>query len=306
VGEGDFKAALRLVKPSALREVQVEVPTVRWTDIGGMEEVKGRLRETIELPLSPNGARLFASIGVTPPAGLLLYGPPGCSKTLLAKAVATESGANFISIKGPELLSKWVGDSEKAVQATFRRARSSAPCVVFFDEIDALAQSRGPGGSAQSRVVAQLLTEMDGIGSTASSLSKQGRVVVIAATNRPDLLDPALVRPGRLGVRLYVGLPNASERESILRVHTSGVPISEDVAVKEMVQDLGPTDGMSGAELAAVVREAALAAMEEDVLGACAVRPRHFAVALQRVRPRIPPETLAFFESYRSKSGNSF
>jgi AAA family ATPase len=303
VTRADFDMGFTVIKPSALREVEVEVPCVRWADIGGMDAVKERLREAIELPLSVHGAMMFASVGVSPPRGLLLFGPPGCSKTLLAKAVATESGANFISVKGPELLSMWVGESEKAVRATFRRARLSAPCVVFFDEIDALASSRGSGGSAQSRVVAQLLTEMDGI-NAASSSGTDGRVVVIAATNRPDLLDTALMRPGRLGVQLHVGLPDAAGREAVLRVHTARVPVGPDVDVAEMVADGGRTSGMSGAELAAVVREAALAAMEEDVKGAREVRKEHFDTALKRVRPRTPPETLDFFKEYCARTRN--
>lgn len=316
----DMAAALRVVKPSALREVEVEVPTVRWNDVGGMGKVKDRLKEAIELPLSARGSQLFAQIGVSPPRGLLLFGPPGCSKTLLAKAVATESGANFISIKGPELLSKWVGESEKAVQATFKRARRSAPCVIFFDEIDALASSRGSGGSAHSRVVAQLLTEMDGVVTDAyltqtrkfSNASVVGletesvdtRVVVIAATNRPDLLDCALLRPGRLGVQLYVGLPDEDSRVQILNVHTRGTHIASNFDVCAFARDGGATDGMSGAELAAVVREAALAAMEEDVLNASEVRADHFDKALKRVRASTSPEMISFYENYIQRSRN--
>lgn len=317
----DFDAALLAVKPSALREVEVEVPRIRWADIGGMEEAKARLREAIELPLSVAGAKLLGSVGISAPRGLLLFGPPGCSKTLLAKAVATESGANFISVKGPELLSKWVGESEKAIRATFRRARASAPCVVFFDEIDGLAQSRGVGGSAQSRVVAQLLTEMDGIGAdglkdcpTLANVSEEadawmqssgrGRVVVVAATNRPDLLDPALLRPGRLGLQIYVGLPNAKERAAILDIHMSHVPAEKSFDICRFAADGGATDGMSGAELASLVREAALAAMEEDVEGASQVGIYHFELAGRRVRPRTPLDVVSFFEKYLQSARN--
>jgi SpoVK/Ycf46/Vps4 family AAA+-type ATPase len=320
----DLNCALGLIKPSALREVEVEIPHVRWTDIGGMDHVKARLREAIELPLSSGGAKLFRSIGVTPPRGILLFGPPGCSKTLLAKAVATESGANFISVKGPELLSMWVGESEKAIRETFRKARLAAPCVIFFDEIDALASARGMGGSATSRVVAQLLTEIDGIGSpshiyneatigdgahnssltTSVSNPLETRVVVIAATNRPDLLDAALVRPGRLGVQLHVGLPDEAGRIAVLRVHCSRVPVAADVNIEGYAVDGGPMDKMTGAEVAAVVREAALAAMEEDLDHAREVCPRHFDRALQRVRPRTPAETLDFFERYVKQTRN--
>lgn len=297
----DLRAALRVIKPSALREVAVEIPSVRWDDVGGKDSVKQRLRESVEWPLTTEGAALFNSIGVSPPRGILLFGPPGCSKTLLAKAVATESGANFISIKGPELLSKWVGESEKAVRAMFRRARQAAPCVIFFDEIDALATSRSHtvGASAQARVVAQLLTEMDGIDSC-SSLDAQSRVVVIAATNRPDLLDEALLRPGRMDIQIHVGLPDAAERLAILRVHTRRVPVHDAVNIEALAGD-DQTGGMSGAELAAVVREAALAAMEEDVENASSVSRSNFEAALKRVRPRTPADTLAYFDNYLSQ-----
>ncbi|KAI0558836.1 AAA ATPase AAA+ lid [Gracilaria domingensis] len=250
----DFKEALRKVRPSALREIAVEIPSTTWNDVGGKEEAKQRLKEAVEWPLSENGAQTFLSFGVTPPRGILLYGPPGCSKTLLARAVATESKANFISVNGAELLSKWVGESEKAVRNIFRRARQAAPCVIFFDEIDALATSRSfvAGASAQARVVAQLLSEMDGI-----DTERSNRVVVIAATNRPDCLDSAFLRPGRIDVQIYVGLPDHSERLSILNVHTRKVPLAEDVNLLEVASC---TDGYSGAELAAVVRGAALCA----------------------------------------------
>lgn len=297
VEASDMTRALGAVKPSSLREVEVEVPEVRWDDVGGVEEVKRRLREAVEQPLSEAGAAAFRAYGVQPPRGILLYGPPGCSKTLLARAVATESGANFISVKGPELLSKWVGESEKAVRETFRKARLAAPCVVFFDEIDALASQRGSGGSAESRVVAQLLTELDstcGDGGAADV----GGVVVIGATNRPDLLDSALVRAGRLGVKLHVGLPDADARLRILEVHARSVPLAPDVQLGSWCGPGAAADGMSGAELAAVVREAALAALDEGGEGACQVEARHFEAAFTRVRPRTPPAMLAFFHSY--------
>lgn len=295
VTEVDFREALKKVRPSALREVAVEIPSTFWSDIGGKEEAKQRLREAVEWPLTEKGSSLFSSVGVTPPRGILLYGPPGCSKTLLARAVATESRANFISVKGAELLSKWVGESEKAVRSIFRRARQAAPCVIFFDEIDALAMSRSSlvGASAQARVVAQLLSEMDGIDTDESN-----RVVVIAATNRPDCLDSAFLRPGRIDVQIYVGLPDSVERLSILEVHTRKVPIADDVDRRQLAHS---TQGYSGAELAAVVREAALSAMERDVCNASVVSALDFSEALRKVLPRTPSAVLDYFESYNKE-----
>lgn len=291
----DFRRALKVIRPSGLREVAVEIPFTKWDDIGGMETAKRRLQEAVEWPLTRNGAALFASIGITPPKGILLYGPPGCSKTLLARAVATESGANFISVKGAELLSKWVGESEKAVRNIFRRARHAAPCVIFFDEIDALASSRSltAGASAQARVVAQLLTEMDGI----DTPGLDQRVVVIAATNRPDCLDSAFLRPGRIDVQIYVRLPDKEERLSILRVHTRETPLAEDVDIDNLASDVA-TRGFSGAELSALVREAALTAMQKDVEGASHVCMDDFMVALSQVKPRTPPALVEFFDRY--------
>lgn len=301
VTRDDLRQGLQKVKPSALREIALEIPAVRWADVGGKEHVKQRLQEAIEWPLTERGAKLFKAIGVEPPRGILLYGPPGCSKTLLAKAVATESGANFLSVKGPELLSKWVGESEKAVREMFRRARQAAPCVIFFDEIDALAASRSgsSGSSAQSRVVAQLLTEMDGI-DTRHTFDAQSRVVVIAATNRPDLLDSALLRPGRIDIQVHIDLPDAEERLAILRVHTRRTPLAPDVDLHALASD-AVTGGMSGAEVAVLVREAALAAMEADVQNANQVCKSHFDAALTRVTPRTPKETVRFFEEYKAR-----
>lgn len=300
IKEADMRQALRMIRPSALREVSVEIPTTRWNDIGGKTEAKRRLREAIEWPLSARGAALFASLGVGPPSGILLFGPPGCSKTLLARAVATESRANFISVKGAELLSKWVGESEKAVRAIFRRARQTAPCVVFFDEVDALAGRRSAvsGVSAQARVVAQLLAEMDGIERDEEDLCK--RVVVIAATNRPDYLDEAFLRPGRIDTQIYVGLPDMEERRAILEVHTGRMPLGGDVDL-DWVAEEGVTGGFSGAEMAAVVREAALAAMERDVEGVQALEMKDFEKALRRVTARTPKEVTEFFCEYMRK-----
>ncbi|KAG8469002.1 hypothetical protein KFE25_007520 [Diacronema lutheri] len=297
--------ALARVPPSALRDAQLEIPTVRWSDIGGQEEAIGALREAIEWPL--RHARSFARLGVRAPRGVLLYGPPGCSKTLTAKALASESGLNFVAVKGPELFSKWVGESEKAVQGLFRKARAAAPAIIFFDEIDALAPSRagvgaesaggGGGGSAVGmRVLAQLLHEMDGVGGAESTGSiERAHVVVLGATNRPDLIDAALLRPGRFDRLLYVGLPERAARLAILRVHTRGTPLAADVRLEQLAER---TRGYSGAELAAVCREAALAALTEAE-DAADVAMRHFEAALRAVTPRTPAALLELYARYQ-------
>jgi transitional endoplasmic reticulum ATPase len=228
----DFLVAFREITPSGLREIYVEVPEVRWSDIGGLDAIKQELREIVEWPLKY--PEVFAKAGIKPPKGILLFGPPGTGKTLLAKAVATEGGANFIAVRGPEILSKWVGESERAVREIFRKARQYAPAVVFFDEIDAIAYVRGTDiGSSRvgERIVSQLLTEIDGIGEL------QG-VVVVAATNRPDMLDPALLRPGRFEKLVYVPPPDERGRLEILRIHTRGMPLSDDVDLLERPQIL--------------------------------------------------------------------
>lgn len=304
VSADDLRSALRRTRPSALREVAVEIPDTRWGDIGGKEEAKRQLRDAVEWPWRQTGggaAMLQGRLRIAPPKGVLLFGPPGCSKTLLARAVATECRANFIAVKGAELLSKFVGDSEKAVRRTFERARLAAPCVVFFDEVDALAASRAgaAAGSAQARVVAQLLHEMDGIDAGGEHDVEAGerRVIVIAATNRPDCLDAAFVRPGRIDVQVYVGLPDAAERRAILDVHTRRVPLARDVDLDAVATD-ACTRGFSGAEVAALVREAAICAMEQDVVNAQVVAARDFVRARERVQPRTPPQLLAYFDRY--------
>jgi AAA family ATPase len=284
----DLKLAMRGIRPSALREVAVDVPRVLWDDIGGQDALKQALREAVEWPLQHPEA--FTRMGIRPPKGVLLYGPPGCSKTLAAKALATESGMNFIAIKGPELFSKWVGESEQQVREVFRKARAASPTVVFFDEIDALASTRGSGGSsgATDRVLSQLLTELDG-------LEPLKRVLVVAATNRPDLLDPALMRPGRIDRALYVAPPDVSAREQILQIHTRKTPLAADVSMAELAI---ATARFSGAELQALCREAALHAVEED-RAAASVAKRHFVRALSVVTPQIDDRMLAFFERFR-------
>ena len=284
----DLHQALGRITPSAMREVAVEVPSVRWSDIGGQEKVKQRLREAVEWPLQR--PEVFEIMGIRPPKGVLLYGPPGCSKTLMAKAVATESGMNFIAVKGPELFNKWVGESERAVAEVFRKARAAAPSVVFFDEIDALASQRGgesDAGGVADRVLSQLLTELDGV-------RPLKQVVVLAATNRPDLIDNALTRPGRIDRMLYVSPPDDIARIEILKIHLKSTPLAQDV-------DLGAIaakcEGLSGAEMASICREASLYSIEEDAK-AMVVSQRHFIRAAAEVQPQITPSMLAFFESF--------
>ena len=249
----DFKNALREVKPSGLREVAIEVPNVHWSDIGGLDEVKKRLQEMVEWPLKYRD--LFEYSGLRPPKGILLYGPPGTGKTLLAKAVATESNANFIAVRGPEILSKWVGESERAIREIFRKARTYAPAVVFFDEMDAIAPHRGMGigdSRVTERIVSQLLTEMDGI-------QELHDVVVIAATNRPDLLDPALLRPGRFDRIIEVPMPDEKARVEIFKIHLKKHANAIEGNIDDLARELAKiTEGFSGADIEAVCREAAI------------------------------------------------
>ena len=253
----DFETALKDVQPSALREVYVQSPNVKWTEIGGLESIKEELREAIEWPLKHSD--LFTEADIVPPKGLLLYGPPGTGKTLIAKAVATNSDTNFISIKGPELLSKWVGESEKGIREIFRKARQASPCVVFFDELDSVA-SRRSSGSGDShvgdRLVSQLLTEMDG-------LQDLKGVVVIGATNRPDIIDEALLRPGRFDRILEIPLPDNDSIKEILNIHMVRKPIDKSVELNKLAE---LCKGLSGADIAALVNVAALSAIKEHIL----------------------------------------
>ena len=283
----DFEEALKEVKPSALREVFVEVPSVHWDDVGGLHDVKRLLTESVELPLKKRHS--FEAMGIKPPRGILLYGPPGTGKTLLAKAVATESEANFISIKGPEVLSKWVGESEKAIREIFTKARQAAPCVVFIDEIDAIAPRRGGDDThVTDRIVNQLLTEMDGI-------SELKDVVVIAATNRPDIIDPSLLRPGRFDRVIYVPPPDRGARLEILKVHTKGVPLADDVNLEEIAE---ATEGYTGADIAALVREAALVALRHNNMEPTKVTMDDFKRAMELVGPSLDKDTVAFYEAF--------
>lgn len=285
--------ALARINPSAMREVLVDVPNVRWSDIGGQEDLKLKLKQAVEWPLSHPEA--FERLGIKPPRGVLMFGPPGCSKTMIAKALATESKLNFLSIKGPELFSKWVGESERAVREVFRRARQVAPAIIFFDELDALGGERGSGGSGggsnvQERVLAQLLTEMDGV-------TALGNVTVVAATNRPDRIDKALLRPGRLDRIVYVPLPDTNSRKQIFDIQLKKMPISDDLNVNYLVQK---TEGYSGAEVLAVCHEAALKALEENI-SAQFVTQNHFDVALEIVTPRTPPSLLKLYNDYLNR-----
>ncbi|CAN1245651.1 Calmodulin-interacting protein 111, partial [Linum grandiflorum] len=271
----DFEKARMKVRPSAMREVILEVPKVKWDDIGGQREVKTQLMEAVEWPQKHQEA--FKRIGTRPPSGILMFGPPGCSKTLMARAVASEAGLNFLAVKGPELFSKWVGESEKAVKSLFAKARANAPSIIFFDEIDSLAVIRGKesdGVSVSDRVMSQLLVELDG-------LHQRVNVTVIAATNRPDKIDSALLRPGRFDRLLYVGPPNETDREAIFLVHLRRIPCSSDVNVKQLAS---LTDGYTGADISLICREAAISALEENI-DASEVTTWHLKNAIKRVEP---------------------
>lgn len=304
----DFETALKEVQPSALREVYIQSPNVKWTDIGGLDSVKEELREAIEWPLKHS--ELFTEADVVPPKGLLLYGPPGTGKTLIAKAVATNSEANFISIKGPELLSKWVGESEKGIREVFRKARQASPCVIFFDELDSVASRRSSTGAGDShvgdRIVSQLLTEMDG-------LQDLKGVVVIGATNRPDIIDEALLRPGRFDRVLEIPLPDSDSIKKILAIHMSKKPIDKHIDLDKIVELV---KGFSGADLAALVNAAALSAIKEHIVTIEAeniqanreltytdekqkrtrdlslkITMKHFETALKKIKPGIATTT---------------
>jgi len=282
----DFSGALGEVEPSAMREVLVELPKMTWDDVGGLQEPKEDIKESIEWPLTQ--PEKFERMGIKPPRGVLLYGPPGTGKTLMAKAVANETNANFISVRGPQLLSKWVGESEKAIRQTFRKARQVSPCVIFFDELDALAPGRGQDGSnnVSERVVNQLLTELDG-------LEEMQNVMVIGATNRPDIIDPALIRSGRFDRLVMIGQPGTEGREEILRIHTDDTPLSPDVSLRELAEI---TDGYVGSDLASIAREAAIQALRDDP-DTDEVEMKHFRTAMESVRPTINEELLEYYES---------
>ena len=284
----DFINAYREITPTAMREVAIEVPTVHWDDIGDLEDAKQELRESVEWPLK--NPDVFKRMGINPPRGILLFGPPGCGKTLLARAVATESEANFISIKGPEVFSKWVGESERAIREVFRKARMSAPAIIFFDEIDALVPRRGIGYSdsgVTERVISQLLTEIDGI----ETLQE---VIVLAATNRPDILDPAIMRPGRLDRMIYVPEPNEEGRFQIFKIHTKDMPLAKDVDLRKLAQ---LTKGYSGADIESICREAAIIALRRDI-NSKEVTFADFEKALKRIGPSITPDMDKWYRNF--------
>ncbi len=279
----DFKEALKEIQPSALREVLVQIPDVSWDDVGGLGDAKQELKEAVEWPLK--NPEKFKKFAINPPKGVLLTGPPGTGKTLLAKAVANESDANFISIKGPELLSKWVGDSEKGIREVFRKARQTAPTVIFFDEIDSIATKRGAGmdSGVTQRVVNQLLTEMDG-------MEELQDISVIAATNRKDIIDPALLRPGRFDRIVEVGLPDEESREKIFKVHTKDMPLADDIDLSKLAAN---TEGFAGADIEAVCREAVLLTLREDP-DADEVYYSEFKKAMEKVQPTKEPELVSY------------
>ena len=292
INKNDFIEALKDVQPSGLREFTIEMPNVHWSDIGSLENVKNELKQAVEWPLKK--PQVFIEMGITPPKGILLYGPPGTGKTLLAKAIATESEANFISIKGPELLSMWVGESEKGVRKIFRRARQVAPCIVFFDELDAIATKRGKDNSngVSERVVNQLLTEMDGVESLHN-------VVFIAATNRPDLIDSALLRPGRFDKLIMVPAPDEKAREEILKVHTKNIKLDKDVDIKELANQ---TKGFSGADLEGLIREAALLVLQENNLKAAPIGKAQFDKILNKMKPSIDETSEKAYDEFKENA----
>jgi transitional endoplasmic reticulum ATPase len=281
----DFREGFKDMQPSTMREVLIERPNIKWEDIGALQSVKEELKEAVEWPLKYS--KVFEHMGAKPPKGILLYGPPGTGKTMLAKAVATESEANFISVKGPEFLNKWVGESEKAVRETFRKARQASPCVIFMDEIDSIAPNRGSGcgdSNVTERVVSQLLTEMDG-------LESLNDVVIIAATNRPDMIDPALLRPGRFDKSMFVGPPDAESREAIFRIHTRGKPLEENVDMKKLAD---MTEGCTGADIAAIANEAVMTSVRrlvalgnptQEDLDVCKVSMKDLEAAVDKFGP---------------------
>jgi len=275
----DFKYSLKVVRPSALREVLIEKPTITWEDIGGVEEIKQDLKEAVEWPLKHPKA--FERLGVRAPRGILLYGPPGTGKTLLAKAVANESDANFILVKGPELISKWVGDSEKGIRKIFERARQASPTIIFFDEIDAIAGRRGmeQGTKVTERMVNQLLTEIDG-------LEELHDVIVIGATNRPDMVDPGLLRPGRFDRIIMTPVPDSKSREQIFKIHTKKMPLAKDVSLSKLISN---SENYSGADVENICREAAVLALRENI-NVKEVRMKHFEDALKKIKPSLDPE----------------
>ncbi len=282
----DFVQALNMIEPSAMREVMVEIPNVFWDDIGGLESVKEELKEAVEWPLKY--MKLFERAGIRPLNGILLFGPPGCGKTLLAKAVATESQSNFISIKGPEIFSKWVGESERAMREIFRKARQAAPSIVYFDEIDAITSGRGDSSGTHTfaSIVNQMLVEIDGV-------ENRKGVVVMASTNRPDIVDPAFLRPGRFDRLLYVHAPDFEARLQILNVHAKSMPLDNDVSLKKIARE---TEGYSGADLENVCREAGMQAIREKMEDLDKIENKHFEFAISKIKSSLPKAIVDQYE----------
>jgi len=288
VTKDDFDDGLKMVEPSAMREVLIEIPDVHWDDVGGLENVKQELQEAIEWPLKYPDS--FRRMGIEPTRGLLLYGPPGTGKTLLARAVATESGVNFIAIKGPEILSKWVGEAAQITRNIFRKAKQMAPCIIFLDEMDAVAARRSGGDSRSvihEDVVNTIRSEMDGI-------QKLEGVVVIGATNRPDLIDPALLRPGRFDRVLLVPAPDKKTRLEIFKIHMRNMPIAKDVSLDTLVAE---TEDYVGADIAALCREAAMLVLRQNIKGG-EVGMQHFREALKNIKPSLTPAASKGYEAF--------
>jgi len=287
ITDDDFMQAMNMIDPSAMREVMVEVPNVSWDDVGGLEEIKNELKEAVEWPLKY--PELFQKAGIRPLNGILLFGPPGCGKTLLAKAIATESQSNFISIKGPEVFSKWVGESEKAIREIFRKARQAAPSIIYFDEIDSISAGRGEYAGTQvfASIVNQILVEMDGI-------ENRKGIVIIASTNRPDLVDSAFLRPGRFDRLIYVEAPDFDSRIKILEVHSKDMPLAKDISLKHIAQ---LTEGYSGADLENLCREAGMQAIREKMENFDEIEYRHFEFALEKIKSTLPTEIIQRYEA---------
>jgi len=291
----DFREALKIVRPSAMREVLVETPNIHWDDIGGLDKLKQELKEAVEWPLKH--PKCFRRMGIRPPRGILLYGPPGTGKTLLAKAVAKESEANFIAVQGPSLMNKWLGESEKGLRKIFEKARQASPTIIFFDEIDAVAPKRGydMGTKVTERLVNTFLTEMDG-------LEDVGDIVIIGATNRPDIMDPSLLRPGRFDRLLLTTPPEEKARLEIFKIHTRNMPLAKDVKLDKLAKE---SEGYVGADIESVCREAGMLALREN-LDAKEIKNKFFEEALVKVKPSIPKETMEKYkkieESYLSKA----
>ncbi|HID26505.1 MAG TPA: AAA family ATPase [Methanosarcinales archaeon] len=286
----DFEDALKEIEPSAMREILIEIPKSRWSDVGGLDKVKQEIIEAVEWPLK--NPEKFKKMGIDPPKGILLYGPPGTGKTLIAKAIANETSANYISVRGPELLSKWLGESEKAIREIFRKARLVAPVIIFFDEIDAISAIRGSdiGSKVLDRVLNQLLTEMDG-------LETLKNIVVIGATNRPDIIDPAILRTGRFDRVVLVGSPNKEERLEIFKIHTKNMPLSDDIDFEELAEI---TEGYVGSDISSLCREAAMIALREN-FDAEIVEMRHFREAMKKVRPTVSDDLMDYYNRLHEK-----